>query len=100
MLSPRTWNVVHRVYDGVNAALWGLLCAGVVYFAVVVLPQFPTLQARAEAQALLDLAAENRFYCEKWGMAPGSESYERCAIDLQDIRAKAEQRVAEAVDFP
>jgi hypothetical protein len=99
MLSPKTWTVIHRVYDNVHAALWAALCAAVLMFAAVVGPQIPRAQAAAQAKRLLDVAAENRAYCEKWGMAAGTAKQAQCLLDLQGLRAEVENRIAEDADL-
>lgn len=99
MLSPKTWTIIHRVYDNVHAALWAVLCAAVVMFLTVVAPQIPKLQAAAEAKRLLEVAAENRHYCENWGMPAGSAKHAQCVLDLQALRAKTEQRIADEADM-
>ena len=99
MLSRETWTVIHHVYDNVHAALWALLCAAVLMFAIIVAPQIPRAQAAAQAKRLLDVAAENRAYCEKWGMAAGTAKQAQCLLDLQGLRAKIENRIAEEADL-
>jgi hypothetical protein len=99
MLSPKTWTVIHCVYDNVHAALWAALCAAVLMFLIVVVPQMPKLQAAAETKRLLDVMAENRDYCHKWGMAAGSAKQAQCILDLQRLRAKIKHRIAEESDI-
>jgi len=99
MLSPKAWTVIHRIYDNVHAALWAGLCAGLLMFLVVVLPQMPKLQAAAETRRVLDAMAENRDYCDKWGMGPGSAKQAQCILDLQRLRTKIERRIAEETDM-
>ncbi len=95
MLSPKAWTVIHRIYDNVHAALWAGLCAGLLMFFVVVAPQLPKRQAAAETKRLLDVMAENRDYCEKWGMGADSAKQAQCILDLQRLRTKIERRIAE-----
>jgi len=42
---------------------------------------------------------ENRFYCEKWGLRPTTHEHVICTMDLNDIRAQAEQRLVEDGGF-
>jgi len=41
---------------------------------------------RAESMRALKIAAENRSYCEKWGMKQGTHEHALCTIDLQELR--------------
>lgn len=99
MLMPKTWTIVHRIYDAVHVALWAGLCAAVLVFLIVVAPQMPNLQAAAETKRLLEVAAENEHYCENWGMLAGSTKHAQCILDLQDLRAKIKLRIAEESDM-
>lgn len=99
MFSPKTWTIVQCVYDTVHAALWAALCAGVLFFVTAVAPQMPKIQAAAEAKRLLEVAAENRHYCETWGMPAGSAKHVQCILDLQRLRADVEHRFADASDM-
>ena len=99
MVTRKTWAIIHSIYDNVQMALWALLWAWVLYFGFVVLPRFPQAQAIAESQRILEISAENRFYCEKWGMQEKTHEYTQCMLDLQEIRAKVEQRIAADMDF-
>ena len=49
----------------------------------------------AEDQRVRDIAAENEAYCEKWGMRAGSHEFMVCMLDVQEIRARDEQRIAD-----
>jgi hypothetical protein len=78
--------VIRQVYDWVEAALWAGLLAFVIYFLIMLVPHLPETARRAESMRILKIAAENRAYCETWGMAPGSREHARCTIDLQALR--------------
>lgn len=99
MDSRKTWAIIHEIYDNVHAALWAALLVFVLYFAVFVAPQLPEARAKAESQQILEISTENRFYCEKWKMLVGTHEYTRCTLDLQEIRAKVYQRIADDIDF-
>ena len=91
-MRPRR-TAVQRICAAVNAVLWAALCA----FTVLVIAGLPRMiEARhlAEDQRARDIAAENKAYCEKWGMRAGSREFMGCMLDLQDIRAEDEQRIA------
>jgi hypothetical protein len=93
MLSEKTWEVIHRIYDNVQTALAAVACAVGLYFVMFVLPHVSEIQAAVESERILQIAAESRHYCEKWGMHEGTENYLRCTLDLQQIRANAEARL-------
>ena len=96
----RTWTIVHNLYDTVHAALWAILCAFVLYFVFVIFPQLPAARARVEAARISEIVAEDRLYCEKWGMPVGTQHYTLCALDLQKIRENADRRAVDDIaDF-
>jgi hypothetical protein len=87
--------VVRRVYDTVESALWAALLAGVSYFAICIVPAIPENARRAESVRTLTVAAENSSYCEKWGMKRGTHAHTLCMMDLQRLRQKIEQELAD-----
>ena len=93
MLSEKTLHLIYRIYDFARTAAWALLCSFALYFMIFVLPHAPENLANIEGQRILEIASENRFYCEKWGMREGTESYLQCTLDLQRIRANVERRI-------
>jgi hypothetical protein len=97
-LSPNAWTVIHRVHDTVHMALWAVLVAGTV-FLLLHIPQMRDARARAEAQRKLEISQENKLYCEKWGMRAGTHEHVICTMDLDVIRAKVEQRLADDSNF-
>ncbi len=94
------WKLVSELYDAVHIALWSLLIAFVIFFCVFTLPRMPQLRAEMQAKRILEIAAENRSYCEKWGFAPGSPKHAACILDLEEFRAKIDQRTALDEIFP
>jgi hypothetical protein len=95
MISHKTWAILHRVYDDAHTALWAVLFASVVMILAFVVPHLPEARATAARQQAAELSAESKFYCEKWGMRPGTHRYTLCTLDLQEIRAKAIQRLTD-----
>jgi hypothetical protein len=93
MPSEKTWEVIHRIYDNVQMALVAVGCAVGLYFVMFVLPHVSKIQAAAESGRILQITAESRHYCEKWGMHEGTENYLQCTLDLQQIRANTEARL-------
>jgi hypothetical protein len=92
-LSVEAWNIIHRVYDAVNVLLWALALA----LAGSVLLSIPRmLEARTIAQYYqnVEIADENRLYCNKWGLAAGTSRYAECEHDLQEIRTNEARRIS------
>jgi signal transduction histidine kinase len=80
--------VIRQVYDWVESALWAGLVAFVIYFLVNVVPNLPEMTRHAVSMRALKIAAENRSYCEKWGMKQGTHEHARCTVDLQELRTR------------
>ena len=95
MVSSKAMAVVRQVYDWVESALWAALLAFVIYFLVNVVPILPEMTRRAESTRALKIAAENRSYCEKWGMKSGTREYSLCTIDLQQLRKSIERDLSD-----
>jgi hypothetical protein len=71
---------IGRVYDLVHLALWSLLMAFLLFFALVVLPKVPAQQARQQAVRMLQNEAEYDSYCRGWGLMPGTRLYAQCLM--------------------
>jgi hypothetical protein len=99
MDSRKTWAIIHRIYDNVHMAFWALGFAMIAYLIVFIIPHLPEARARAESQRVLETLAESKFYCEKWKMSEGTYEHTMCTLDLQEIRAKVEQHIADDMDF-
>jgi hypothetical protein len=93
-LSRNAWTIIHQIYDTLHMALWALGIAWVM-FLLLHIPQMRDARAIAEAQRVLEISQENKLYCEKWGMPAGTHEHITCTMDLDAIRAKVEQRIAE-----
>ena len=97
-LAPTTWAWVRRIAEIAPTVLWALAAAG----ATIMIMYFPRiLEARAtiERQRAQEITEENRAYCEKWGLKAGTHEHTLCTLDLQEIRAKVEQRIADDLAF-
>ena len=97
-LAPTTWAWVRRITEIAPTVLWALAAAG----AAIMITYFPRiLEARAtiERQRAQEITEENRAYCEKWGLKAGTHEHTLCTLDLQEIRAKVEQRIADDLAF-
>jgi hypothetical protein len=93
-LARKSWTVVHRVSNTIYVACLSLLAAFLVMF-IVNFPRILDAQAIAQRQHVLEIAAENRSYCEKWGMKSGTREHTQCTLDLQEIRTRVEQHFSE-----
>ena len=98
LLSRNAWAIIRRVYDTVHDALWALLLAGTV-FLLLHIPQMRDARAIAEAKRMQEIAEQNKFYCQKWGMPAGSHEHLICTMDLDHIRQEVEQRIADESAF-
>lgn len=99
-MKPRgTMELVSRVYDEVHLALWAILTAFLIYFAVFVAPKVSEFQAAAERLRLDAIAHENEAYCAKWGVGAGTPGHNECLEDLQELRANIERQRQEDAFF-
>jgi hypothetical protein len=97
-LAPPTWAWVRRITEIAPTVLWALAATGVA----IMIMYFPrVLEARAtiERQRAKEITEENRAYCEKWGLKSRTHEHTLCTLDLQEIRAKVEQRIADDLAF-
>src|SRR6516164_419452 len=99
MKSNATLTLVQSIYDYVHLALWATLAAFVVFFLTFIAPRLPEAAARAEALRIQEIAQENQGYCAKWQMGLGTKMHDQCVFDLQELRAKVENRIADQLDF-
>ena len=99
MKSNGTLALVQSIYDYVHLALWATLAAFVVFFLVFIAPRLPEAAARAEALRIQEISQENQAYCAKWQMGLGTQMHDQCISDLQELRAKVENRFADRLDF-
>lgn len=95
MKSSNAMVIVPQVYDWVESAVWAALTAFVLYFLIHILPDLPENARRAASLRAASIAAQNRSYCEKWGMKPGTRAHAACAMDLQALRRTIEQDIAD-----
>jgi hypothetical protein len=99
MKSNSTLTIVQSIYDNVHLALWATLAAFVVFFLAFVAPRLPEAAARAEALRIQEITQENEAYCAKWQMGLGTKMHDQCISDLQDLRRKIQNRLADQLDF-
>jgi hypothetical protein len=70
-----------------------------VFFLAFIAPRLPEAVARAEALRIKEISLENESYCAKWQMGPGTKMHDECISDVQELRAKIENRFADQLDF-
>jgi hypothetical protein len=70
-----------------------------VVFLLLHIPQMRDARVRAEVQLAQEISEENKFFCEKWGMRADTHEHIICTMDLNAIRAKVEQRIADDTNF-
>lgn len=99
MNSDRAMEVFRAVYHEVHLALWAALTAFAIYFAAFVAPKLPAFEAAAQRQRIVRIAAVDAAYCAKWRMGPQSARHDECISDLQQLRARIENRFADELDF-
>jgi hypothetical protein len=97
--SNSTLALVQSIYDYVHLALWATLVAFVVYVLAFIAPGLPEAAARAERLRIQEIAQENEGYCAKWQMGLGTKMHDQCISDIQELRAKVENRLADQLDF-
>jgi hypothetical protein len=99
MKSNGTLTLVQSIYDYVRLALWATLAAFVVFFLAFIAPSLPEAAARAEALRIQEIAQENEGYCAKWQMGLGTKMHDQCVSDLQELRWKIQDLLADRIDF-
>jgi hypothetical protein len=99
MKSNGTLTLVQSIYDFVHLALWVTLAAFVVFFLAFIAPKLPEAAARAEALRIHEIAQENEGYCARWQMGLGTKMHDQCILDLQELRWKIQDRLADQLDF-
>jgi hypothetical protein len=99
MKSNGTLTLVQSIYDHVHLALWATLAALVAFFLAFTAPRLPEATERAEALRIQEIAQENEGYCAKWQMGRGTKMHDQCISDLQELRWKIQDRLADQLDF-
>jgi hypothetical protein len=99
MKSNKVWELLSRVYDNVEAALYALAFVLVIYFVAFILPKFPEMQAQWQRIRAEEIAAENASLCQKLDIKRGTEKYNQCLLDVGAFRMKVEKRMADEIEF-
>jgi hypothetical protein len=93
-----TYAWARRIYE-IAHPIFGALAAASMAIMIIQIPEMVKARASVERQRTQDIFEENRLYCEKWGMKAGTHEHTLCTIDLQEIRARVELRIAEDLAF-
>ena len=75
--------------------------AAVLVFVLFVASAVHTAAARRtglEQARASEMAAESRALCEKWGIAASTPKHAECLIDIQSVRDRQAQRIAEDIE--
>jgi hypothetical protein len=83
----RTGSILRTLYEFLHAGLWAI---GAAFLLWLVINWHTISEAHSKAEALHAeaVANEDRAYCEKWGLRPGTHAHTICTLDLQKIRAE------------
>jgi hypothetical protein len=74
-----------------------LFWAALAAWTLMLISSIPRMtQARAVAERQI---AENHFYCARWGLIANTHEHTLCTMDVQDIRARHEQRLTDDLTF-
>ena len=91
--------IAQSIYDYVHLALWAIFAAFVLFFVAYTAPKLREASARAEVLRIQEISQENEDYCTKWQMGVGTRTHDQCILDLQELRWKIENRLADRLDF-
>jgi hypothetical protein len=89
-----------QVVSGVLRMAFWAVCGVLAVAAIIMIQRAPAVRAEIERQQTAEIAAENRAYCEKWGMRAGTREHVACALDLDELRARHAKRVLVASEGP
>jgi hypothetical protein len=82
-----------RAMQNVANTVFVAFALAAAVFLLFAVPKGMSSRATAETALLLEIAGENRTYCEKWGMKFGTSEHSVCAQDLQRIRESHTDRI-------
>lgn len=89
---------VDHAYNAVRVIV-GILIGFEIGGALLMFLQYPKVEADRERQRSDELASENDRYCKGWGFHAGSYAYDRCTLDLDQIRQNERERLERDRDF-
>ena len=77
----------------------GILIGFEVGWALLMFIQYPQIQADQKQQRLEELVSENNQVCTGWGFEQGTYAYDRCTLDLDQVRQNERGRLQRDQDF-
>lgn len=97
MTLTRTHSTASAVHISASQFAYGLAVAAMVAASLyAALVSGPALRVAARAELQQAIAAENRAFCEKFGMPLGTSAFSACSQELAIIRQKQAARDAAA----
>jgi len=99
MRAGRTSALLDRLYEHVELAMWASLVAGLIVFALFVVPGIPAAQHRIEVARSAAFEHQCDFYCARWGMPAGTPRHAQCMTDLRQFRESVVKTLAEDEPF-
>jgi hypothetical protein len=97
-VTPTTGTWISRIYEIARTTLWAVVAAWAAIM-IMNIPRIVEARATLERQRVQEIFEENRLYCEKWGMRAGTHEHTLCTLDLQEIRGKIEQHIADDMAY-
>jgi hypothetical protein len=80
-----------------------MLSAAIAVFAIALVLWFAQLgrgaHATTDMQRNIEMAAESRALCEKWGMPVDSQKRVDCLADIQAVRTHQWERIMQDIDY-
>jgi hypothetical protein len=87
-------HLLTRTYEWGDCLMWSLAVLSVPFWFYVAVYTAPAAQRIAQQQQQDATWRENRFFCERRGMAAGTREHIQCVKDLTEIRAQEDRRAA------
>lgn len=98
---PRWIVRTYTVAGNAVGVVVGILIGFEVGWALLMFSRYPQIQADQKRQRLEELVAENNRYCTGWGFQEDTDAYDRCTLDLDQVRQNERDRIARDQDlFP
>ncbi len=93
----RTESTAQRVYNFINAGMWALGAAWIVWL-VINTQALSDARADAELRRAQESARENQAFCERWGMRAGTAQHATCLHDLADLRDRVKTQALDDLE--
>jgi hypothetical protein len=83
--------LIDRVYAAVEVTLVGIM-ALLAYGLIDAVLHSAQYREQSESQLAKEIADENLRFCERRGLIAGSHDFTVCTLDLNEVRARHEER--------